>query len=234
MRKIIDRVFTFDGLIVGRVYLLEDDDGLTIIDSGLGLAARRVLRQLARSGRSSSDVKRILITHGHTDHVGGLAALKEATGAQVIVSAYERSYIEGKKPILTPKRDQVPPLARTMSPGKPIMLTPVSVDHVVTDGDVLTEVLGGLHVVSTPGHAPGHLAFWQPAMRILFCGDVVMNMIRLRLPFAAYTPDMKQNKRSLKRLVDLDPEIICFGHGPPFKTNAAERLRSFAAKVGAV
>lgn len=233
MRKIIDRVFTFDGLIVGRVYLLEDDDGFTIIDSGLGLAARRVLRQLAGSGRSPSDVKRILITHGHTDHVGGLAALKEATGAQVIVSAYERVYIEGKKPIVGPKRDQVPPLARMMV-SKPQTLPPVLVDRVVTDGDVLTEVLGGLHVVSTPGHTPGHLAFWQPQMRILFCGDVVMNMIRLRLPFAAYTPDMKQNKRSIKRIVDLDPEIICFGHGPPFKTNAAARLRAFAAKVGAV
>jgi glyoxylase-like metal-dependent hydrolase (beta-lactamase superfamily II) len=230
MHKITDNLYTFTNLLFGRVYCITDPDGLTIIDAGLKLAAKRILRQLKRAGYAPTDVKRILITHGHYDHIGGLPALKAATGAQVIASAYERTYVEGKKGAPLPKRETLPPLARLMQRGaeKPEPGTPV--DRTLTDGDLLAEVFGGLRAVATPGHSPGHMSFWQPERRILITGDVVMRTPWLRLPYAAYTPDMAQNKRSLKHVAELGAEIICFGHGVPLTKDAAARLRAFADK----
>ncbi len=99
MKKIIPGVSTFTGLIVGRVYLIEDADGLTVIDTGLDLAANQIVRQLQAIGRTAADVKRIVITHAHPDHIGGLPRLKALTGAQVIASSIECPVIEGKIPI---------------------------------------------------------------------------------------------------------------------------------------
>ena len=83
MRTILPRLSTFTGLMMGRVYLVEDPDGLTIIDTGLELAASRILKQLEKAGRKPGDVKRILITHGHPDHI---AICQYATGATVLAA----------------------------------------------------------------------------------------------------------------------------------------------------
>ncbi len=175
MRQIAPGLHYFTGLMVGRVYLIEDSDGLTVVDTSLSFAPNRIVAQLEAVGRKAGDVKRILITHAHPDHVGGLPRLKALSGAQVIASELEKPVIEGKIPI--PRRPgSLRPPSTTLKP------TPV--DRVVKDGDVLPEAMGGLRVVFTPGHAPGHLAFWQPAQRILFCGDAIFHTGGLRLPFA--------------------------------------------------
>jgi glyoxylase-like metal-dependent hydrolase (beta-lactamase superfamily II) len=107
------------------------------------------------------------------------------------------------------------------------------VDREVQDGETLPEVLGGLTVVATPGHAPGHLAFWQPALRLLFCGDVIFRLPNLRLPYSFFTVDMEENKRSIRRVAALEPAIVCFGHGRPLRQNTAAAIHAFAQKVGA-
>jgi glyoxylase-like metal-dependent hydrolase (beta-lactamase superfamily II) len=230
VQKIADNLFCFSNLLAGRVYCIIDSDGLTLIDTGLTLAVGMILSQLKRAGYTPTDVKRILITHGHLDHIGGLPALKATTGAQVVTSEDERPYVEGKFPAPLPARENLPPLAQMMHPGKkgPELGTPV--DRTVVDGEVLDEVFSGLQVVATPGHSPGHVSYWQPERRILFTGDVVMRLPGLRLPYAAFTPDMAQSKRSLQRVAALNAQIICFGHGVPMTQDAATRLRAFAAR----
>lgn len=227
MKQIIPRLYRFTGLLVGRVYAIEDPDGLTLIDTGMALAADKILQQLQAAGRAPQDVKRILITHAHPDHVGGLPALQAATGAQVIASAGERPVIEGQIPIPRPEADQLTGLTRLLR--VPLTtLKPTPVDRVVGDGEVLTEVMSGLQVLATPGHAPGHVAFWQPHARILFCGDVLMHMEGLRLPIAIATVDMAENKRSIQVLARRQPRLILFGHGVPLGHNTADTLQAFA------
>ena len=232
MRAILPRLSSFTSLVMGRVYLVEDPDGLTIVDAGLALAAPRILRQLAALGRQPSDVKRILITHGHPDHVGGLPELKARTGAQVMAHAKDRAAIEGREPIPRVAPDKVGGLGGLLRPGE-TTLKGTPVDTLVDEGDVLP-VLGGLHVLFTPGHSPGHVCYWQPEQGVLFCGDVVMRLPNLRPPIAAFTVDMAENQRSLKRLVGLAPRVVLFGHGDPLTEGTTDRLRAYARKVGAI
>lgn len=224
MKPIIPGVSCFTGLLAGRVYVIEDSDGLTLIDTGIMLAAARILKQLRAAGFQPGDVKRILITHAHPDHAGGLPKLKAETGAEVMASALEKPVLLGEVPILRPEKRLRPPAVR---------LKPAPVDRVLEDGEMILEVMGGLQALHTPGHAPGHLAFWNPGRRILFCGDVIFNMTGMGLPWAIFTVDMAENKRSIRRLASLEPEVVCFGHGNPLMHNTAVVLRAFAEKVGA-
>lgn len=229
MQQILPSLYTFTGLLVGRVYLIEDPDGLTIIDSGIANAPAKILRQLRAAGHKPSDVKRILITHAHPDHVGGLPALRAATGAQVIASAGERPVIEGQIPIPRPAPEQFSGLGRVVRVPN-TTLPPTPVDRVVAEGEILKEVMGGLEVLATPGHAPGHIAFWQPQARLVFCGDVLMHFQGLRLPLAIATVDMAENKRSIRTLAALKPQMICFGHGVPLRRHATATLQAFTRR----
>ena len=83
----------------------------------------------------------------------------------------------------------------------------------------------------TPGHALGHITFWQPERRIAFCGDVMMHLAGLTLPFAPFTPDMDENRRSVRRVANLQPEAVLFGHGKPLLQNTARRVLAFADRV---
>lgn len=222
MQPIIENVYTFTGLPAGRVYCLVDSDGLTLIDASVAPAGKRILKQITAKGYQPKDVKRILITHAHPDHVGSLPYLKDVTGAAIWASALEKPVIQGEIPI---------PRAKTRIRPPNIKLKPVSVDRELTDGETLPEILGGLQAIGTPGHAPGHISFWHPEKRILFTGDVIFNIPRkMRLPFTFLTVDMNENRRSVTKIAALEPKISCFGHGKPITENATEQLRVFAQK----
>lgn len=230
MQTILPGVHTFTGLMAGRVYLIEDPDGLTLIDTSIAPAGSKILKQIADLGRKPTDVKRILITHAHPDHVGSLPELKQITGAEVILSTVERPVIEGKAPIARVTPDKAVGLARLGIRPPETILKPTPVDREVNDGDTLTEVLGGLQVIATPGHAPGHLAFWQPQKRILFLGDVLMRFGNwIRYPISILTCDMDENLRSLKKVANLNPAIVCLGHGAPITEGAAQTLNRLAS-----
>jgi glyoxylase-like metal-dependent hydrolase (beta-lactamase superfamily II) len=227
MKLIAPNLYSFEGLLVGRVYLIEDSDGLTIIDGGLAQTTNRINSQIEASGHKLTDIKHILLTHAHPDHVGALAELKAHSGAPIITSALEKPVAEGKIPVPTPKPSTLSGIWRLMRSPKTVFKG-ITVDQTVAEGDVIP-ALGGLQVVAVPGHAPGQIAFWQPQRKILIMGDTMMHIFGgLRLPFAVATVDMAEAKRSIKKVAQLDVEIACFGHGNPITENTATQIRLFA------
>jgi glyoxylase-like metal-dependent hydrolase (beta-lactamase superfamily II) len=116
---------------------------------------------------------------------------------------------------------------------RPPKMETAPVDRELQEGDTLDEVMPGLCVVGTPGHSPGHVSFWLPEKRLLFGGDVTMRLLgRLRLPIAAFTTDMAEAKRSVRKVADMDVDILCLGHGQPIIGGASAVLRQFAGKIG--
>lgn len=222
MKQITADVSTFTGLLVGRVYALKDSDGITLVDASISNAGPKILAQLAQAGHKPSDVKRILITHAHPDHVGALPYLHKETNAEVWCHALEKPVVQGEEAIARPPSGLRPPVTK---------VAPTPVHRTLADGEMLP-ILGGLQVVHTPGHAPGHLSFFHPERRLLIVGDAIFRLFfnRLTLPLAMLTVDMEEDKRSIRKLMALKPEIVMFGHGDPIVENATAQLEAFAKR----
>ena len=200
--------------IVANPYLLIDQDGLTLIDAGLPGSHRKILRYLAGLGYAPADLKRILITHADFDHIGGLAALKAATGARIFASPVEaQAMAEGhsSRP-LKPRRRVTKLLFDLMTR----LFKPASIqaDELLSDGQILP-ILGGLGVVETPGHTPGHISLFLASSGILFCGDsIVSEETGLRGSRGANNWDQAKSDESVRKQAALGARILCSGHGP--------------------
>lgn len=223
MIELLDGIYGFTGLLVGRVYAIRDPDGLTLIDSGLEQVSGRIVRQVEAAGFKASDIKRIVITHAHVDHGGGAHALNALAGAAIMVSAAEADVMRGKTEQPRPTNHRINVLPRQF-------FKPSPVTRELHDGDVIDEALGGLVAVATPGHTLGHLSYWSPQRRVLFVGDVMLHTLGLRFPLPPATVSRAMCGESVKtRLAPLKPDALLFGHGPPILSDAAARLDKFVA-----
>jgi glyoxylase-like metal-dependent hydrolase (beta-lactamase superfamily II) len=168
--KVSDNIFVVPG-VVANAYLLVDPDGLTIIDTGLPHSERKILAYVSGLGKSARDVKRILITHADIDHVGSLAALHKASGARTYASQVEAAAIAAGKSSREIRPAGFSPQRLFFSLMRPFITTqPFQVEEIVVDGQVLP-ALGGLRVLDTCGHTPGHISLFAPVPGALFCGD---------------------------------------------------------------
>jgi glyoxylase-like metal-dependent hydrolase (beta-lactamase superfamily II) len=211
--EIIPNVHLIPG-IVANPYLLIDPNGLTLIDAGLPGSHKKILRYIKSMGYKPEGLRRILITHADFDHVGGLARLKAATGARIFAHPVEAEAIaagHSSRP-LKPRNALAKLVFGLM--GSIFKATPVKVDEFLADGQVLP-VLGGLQVLETPGHTPGHLSFFAPSVGVLFVGDsIVTDENGLHGSHGANTGDQAKADESVRKQAMLGTHIVCSGHGP--------------------
>lgn len=212
-----------------RAFLIDDGTDLTLIDTLLDHDGRGVLEELKSMGKQPSDIKRIILTHAHQSHLGGLAALKKATGARVYSHDWEADIIQGKRKVEVPKSTGFWPkkplqvyylqVAFVLGLGVPPFC---EVDENLKDGDHV----GPLTVMHAPGHTPGSLTFYWPERKTLICGDVVVTWPEPALGWPQITLDNKQNRDSVGKLCDMtQAEILCVGHGNPVIRNGANVMR---------
>jgi glyoxylase-like metal-dependent hydrolase (beta-lactamase superfamily II) len=212
-------------------YAFVDDDGqVTLVDCGLRRAPRRIVAGLAYIGKHPSDVTRIVLTHAHMDHAGGANQMVGATHADgVHIHQDDAPYLEEGRnapPDLTTTAGRI---ARRM-PGS--TFAPVPLAQALHDGDVL-EVGGGLRVVHTPGHSPGHVSLLHETSGVLITGDAIFNMTsRMRWPAAALCTSWRANQQSAHILGELDYSTAAFTHGPEIRDGAREAIRGFLRRAG--
>ena len=212
--KITERIFLVPG-VVANPYILVDPDGLTIIDAGLPHSEGRILAYIRSLGRSPGDVKRIVLTHSDLDHVGGLAALCRATGARTYASRIEAAAIASGRPSRPIQRRGFS-LRRILMGALRLFIkpSPLKIDEVVADGQVLP-ALGGLEVIDTPGHTPGHISLFAPSLGVLFCGDsMVTDETGIHGSRPGFTWDDSSARESERKQAALGAHIVCSGHGP--------------------
>jgi glyoxylase-like metal-dependent hydrolase (beta-lactamase superfamily II) len=218
------RVPTAPRDLVNSFALVEDDGQVTLVDAGTKRAPKAVVAALQHIGHGPSDVTRLLVTHAHPDHVGGLAGLRGRTGATVAAHERDAAYVrEGRGPVL----DRSTLGGRLFRRNRGAAPTPV--DDELVDGQLL-DVAGGLRVVHTPGHTPGHVSFLHEPTGVLITGDSVWNTFsRMRWPFAALCTDAALNQTTADTLGELDYEVAAFTHGPEIREGAREAVRGFLA-----
>ena len=222
--QIIENVFIIPG-VMANPYILVDADGLTLIDTGLPHSEKKILAYIAGLGRSAHDLKRIILTHSDLDHVGSLSALQKASGARTYASRIESDYIAQGKPSRQVRQTGFSLMRLMISLTRPFFkATPFRVDEILSDGQTLP-VLGGLQVVDTAGHTPGHISLFAPALGILFCGDSMVNDEQgIHGSRAGLTWNDAKAREAEKKQAALKPKIVCSGHRPVIMDAAGKFL----------
>lgn len=198
--------------VIANTYVIIDSSGLALIDAGLPNRSRKIMDYIHSIGRQPSAINQIIITHADFDHIGSLEALRAATSAQVAASRHEADSIQTGKPS---RELSGSALFRLLIAVITTFMKPVpsKVDRILAGGEELS-LLGGLQVIPTPGHTPGHISLWSPSTRILFSGDSILVRLDSFAPSQGRNNwDEKKSEQSFWLQSDLHPAMVCGGHG---------------------
>ena len=160
---------------------------VTLIDTGVGNRPNAVWPRLRALGIDPEDLAQVVITHAHHDHVGGIFQILELASPKVFLHPMDARYIAG---YLGPN------LVR------------------VEDGDVVETEIAPLEVIHTPGHTAGGICLYAKEKRLLFSGDTVFPD-GLYGAYQGESGSLKEMVNSLRRLTELDVDILLAGHGEP-------------------
>lgn len=233
MKKITPHLYQIN-LGAVNAFLIEDED-LTLVDAGYPGHAAKIFAAIRKAGKDPAQIKRVLITHAHPDHVGGLATIADKQALDIYMHPKDADLME-KGMALRPNLKPAPNLlfrlmAQMLKKEGAGKVAPVQVTHRVSDGEIIP-VAGGLEVIHTPGHSAGHIAFLLKKDRVLIAGDICGNV--LGLGYSIVYEDITLGMQSILKAANYDFDKAVFGHGKALMKSANDRLKAkFQGKVHA-
>lgn len=210
-------------------YLVRESDGLTLVDTGIGGSADAIIGAAREAG---APIVRIALTHAHADHVGSVDAVRaQVPEAELGISPRDARFIRGDKS-LDPEEQK--PGAKPRG-GYPELESKPTREFAPGDR------VGSLEVVPSPGHTPGHVAFFDIRDRTLIAGDAfqtlggiaVAGVFRPLFPLPALATWHKPTAAdSARRLRGLEPSRLAVGHGRVLESPVPEMERAIATAGG--
>ncbi|MHC5053311.1 MAG: MBL fold metallo-hydrolase [Planctomycetota bacterium] len=214
-------------------WIIRADGGAVLVDAGFDRFAPRVAWGLRHMGLAPSDLKLVIITHAHIDHIGALGDIVRGTGAAVAVHEREAEYVRAGRPLMP--RGLSPRGRLTVAFGNrhPELTAVKPVEPEVVMGrelDLAPWGLGG-KVVETPGHSPGSVSVVLDDGRA-YVGDIVINSFRPALPLrtSCFGDSPEAMPGSWRRVLDLGARVICPGHGLAFPAGRLAELLARASE----
>ncbi|WP_052441788.1 MBL fold metallo-hydrolase [Streptacidiphilus anmyonensis] len=202
-------------------FLVTDEDGLTLVDVGWKNAPTVIRHALEAEGRRLEDIRRIVITHAHPDHVRGLAELVTRTNADVLIHEQDAPWLAAGR---VPRDGRSGRLGRTIDRVPLLHWQPVTATATVADGNRV----GALRVIHTPGHSPGHIALLHEPSRALLVGDAVFHRGELATGPDALAADPAVRNASYARL-PRDVTAVGFSHGAPLLGGETDHFATWLA-----
>ncbi len=198
--------------------------GSVLIDAGINRSANKILKAIG-----SRKLTAHALTHAHPDHQGASAIICQKLGIPYWVGVGDKATAESgdiAATMINPKQFIVQFEQKYFAgKGHPVA-------RALKEGDLVE----GFRVIETPGHSAGHLSFWRESDGVLIVGDVLRNLNfgttfpELGEPIPMFTPNIPQNRASIKKLAALQPKVACFGHGPALRD--PQRIAAFAKGLG--
>jgi len=186
----------------GCIYLINLGE-LILIDTGAGWSVDKIINNIQKLGLNSNDLSKILLTHCHIDHIGGMPEIKKRFGSKVYIHKLDAPPLETGDPILTAAK-----WYQTTFPPTPVDVKFNLPEEILRIGE---QKIVCLH---TPGHTPGSICIYldKEGKRILFGQDLHGPLL------SEFGSNLEDYGRSTKKLLDLDADILCEGHFGIYKT----------------
>jgi glyoxylase-like metal-dependent hydrolase (beta-lactamase superfamily II) len=220
-------------------YLIDTDQGITLIDAGLPGHWGDLMKELEIIGKPASEIRGLILTHGDSDHIGFAERLRAEHGVPIYVHAEDANRaMTGEHPKTPMGPVRVGPMLGFMAYGVRKNGMRSKYVHEVTevaDGDVL-DLPGSPVIIGMPGHSPGSVAVHVPMANAVIVGDALTTRHvmpgRTGMQPAPFTDDPSQALASLDRLAHLEELWILPGHGTPWRGSPVEAIAAIRAVAG--
>lgn len=205
-------------LIPIHVWIVADEEGMTLVDAGIPMMAKGILKYMNQL--EAGPLRRILLTHGHSDHVGALKSILSETNVPIYAHEIEIPYMEGD--LIYPRRKKA---EHNVTKG---IVQPLQEDE---QGGL--KAIAGLTPYLTPGHSPGHVVYYHEQDQVLLAGDLFTSKKgKLHQPMSMFTADMAEAVRSSSIVEKLKPKRLEVCHGNHV-LYPADHLEEYMQKMSA-
>lgn len=202
-----------------NVFLLEASDGsLILVDTGMPKSEQKIIKYVNSLGKSVSDIKYILLTHSHIDHMGSAADLKKLSNAMLGVNENGIKFVDGTGGLQMPSTSSSKDLKMKFMMGfakvfmrfmKPKFVKP---DMVLKEGVFPEQMHINAKILETPGHTPDSISIYLPDSKTVIVGDMLFGTAD-KLVAPHFYDDYIALLSSIKKIRDLNPDLICVSHG---------------------
>ena len=209
-----------------NAFLIEDNNGLTLIDTGYKNSTDKIFDAIKKGGKNPKDIKQVILTHSHPDHAGSAAEIKKRLNIPVMAHEEDAKIIEqgigGRMPfVLTPGFANWM-VFNLMIKNSDSSIEILNIDQKLKDNDILP-IADGVQVIHTPGHSAGHIALLVKSEGVLIAGDLCANVMGLAL--SVVHEDKALAIKSILKASEFDFNTAVFGHGNPLKNYANKKFK---------